>query len=297
MADDLQWLFGSSTPQTFLNPTTANSTLPQWYTDAQVALLGKASGIANQPYALNPNPRVAGLDPLQQQAVNEAPYVGNVGGTDLGHAGALAYNAGNTQFDPNQFQQFMNPYTDDVVNREAELGQRNLTENLLPSINSSFTGAGQFGSTRHGDFTEKALRDTNESILGQQANTLQTSEDQAMTAYQNALQRQAQSGGILAGIGTGQTQNEIQSGGYQALTGAIPQALAQQNLDVANQDFQNQVNYPLQQLSVVNDTLKGISPYQDKIITGTSGTQLPAASNTNGAGTALGALASFFGSK
>ncbi len=293
---DTDWLFGNSAPSTFLSPTVAETSLPQWYQDAQRALITKASGIANEPYTTNPNPRVAGLDPLQQQAIGNAANAGDAGQSTLNNAASLAGGAG-TLFDQGQFNQFMSPYTNGVVDRIAELGQRNLSENLLPSVNNSFTGAGQFGSSRHGDFTARALRDTNDSILGAQSNALQTAQQQAMSDYQGALQRQAQTAGIQAGIGTGQTQNELQSGGYQQLMGAIPQQLQQQNLDVANQDFTNQQNYPLQQLDIVNSILKGYSPYQSKTATSTTGTALPASGTTNGGSAALGALGSFFGSK
>lgn len=294
---DTSWLFGSTPPNTFLSPTTATTTLPAWFQDAQKALISKASGIANEPYTPYGGPRVAGLDPLQQQAITDAGTVGDSGQNTLQSGANLASNAGWTQFDPNQFQKFMSPYTDGVVNRIADLGQRNLTENLLPSINSSFIGSGMPFGSRHEDITARALRDTNESIMGQQSQALQQSYDSAMTNYQGALQRQAQTGGILAGIGTGQTQNQLQAGGYQQLMGSIPQQLGQQNLDMAYQDFQNQKNYPLQQLDTVNSILQGYSPYQSKSATAYTGTALPASSTQNAGTAALSALGSFFNSK
>jgi hypothetical protein len=292
---DLDWLFGNQAPSSFTATTTEQANMPSWWQEASRSLISKASGIANEPYSPYAGPRVAGLDPLQQQAMQGAETAGQAGGGTLGQAANLASTAGNTQFDPAQFQQFMSPYTEGVVDRIAELGQRNLSENLLPQVNQSFIGSGMPFGSRHADFTARALRDANESILGQQANALQTSYDSAMGNYQNALQRQAQTGGILAGIGTGQTQNELQAGGYQNIMGDMGRELGQRNLDVAYSDFQNQQNYPREQLDLVNSILRGYSPTASR--TGTTTNPIAASQTTNPTGGALSALGSFFGSK
>jgi hypothetical protein len=96
-----------------------------------------------------------------------------------GATGVLGQVAGQSL--PGQISEYMNPYTTAVTDRIAELGGRNLQENLLPQVNSTFTGAGQFGSTRNADFTARALRDTQDSVLGAQASALES-------GYQNAGQ-------------------------------------------------------------------------------------------------------------
>lgn len=65
---------------------------------------------------------------------------------------------------PSSAAEYLNPYMDAAVGNQAKLMSRNLTENILPNVNATFTGAGQFGSTRHGDFTGRAIRDTQEGI-------------------------------------------------------------------------------------------------------------------------------------
>lgn len=291
----LDFLFGGQPPSTYLAPTTAETNLPQWYQDAQRGLITQASAIANEPYSPYSGPRVAGLDSLQQQAIGNAGTAGQAGASTLQQGADLAYNAGNTQFEPAQFQQFMSPYTNGLMDTIALRGQRNLSENILPQINDSFIGSGMPFGSRHEDITGRAVRDANESILGEQSKALQSSYDSAMSTYQNALQRQAQTGGILSGIGTGQTQNEVQAGGFQNLMGGVEQANQQQNLDTAYGDFQNQKNYPLQQLDVVNSILKGYSPYQSKTATTVAGS--PNTTATYPGQTALGALSAFFGGK
>lgn len=290
----LDFLFGSQPPTSFLSPSSTESTLPQWYQDANIGLLTRASSIANEPYTPYQGPRIAGLDPLQQQAVGDAANAGIPGGNTLNTAANVTGDA-STLFDPNQFNQFMSPYTEGVVNRIGELGQRNLSENLLPEVNQSFMGSGMPFGSRHADFTARAVRDANESTLGQQSLALQQAQQQAMQDYQGALGRQATAGGLLSGIGTAQTENQLKSGGYQQLTGALPQQQNQSNLDLAYQDFLNQKNYPKSQLDIVNSILRGYSPTANTT-TYNSGA-LPASATTSPIGQSIGALSSFFGSK
>lgn len=97
---------------------------------------------------------------------------------------------------PQVMTSYMNPYVNQVVARIAQLNQRNLSENLLPQVNQTFTGAGQFGGTRNAEFTNRAVRDANESILGQQAQALQQGFTQQQSAAMADLQRQQQ--GLLS---------------------------------------------------------------------------------------------------
>lgn len=290
---DLSFLFGSNPPSTYLSPVETTSSMPQWYQEAMRGLVTQAAGIANEPYTPYGGPRVAGLNPLQQSSIQNAGQAGTSGASTLNSAAGLAGNAGWTQFKQADFNKFLSPYTEGVVDRIGQLGQRNLAENILPEINQSFIGSGMPFGSRHADFTARAARDTNESIMGAQSNALQQSYDSAMGNYQNALQRQGQTAGIMAGIGTGQTQNQMQAGGYQQIMGGIQQQNQQQNLDTAYQDFLRQQQYPQDQLNTVNSILRGYAPYQPSNTQSYVGS--PNQTSTTPANSALGALSTFFG--
>ena len=103
-------------------------------------------------------------------------------------------------------QNFMNPYNEAVTNQIAKLGARNLSENLLPTVSDSFIRAGQFGGSRMGEFGARALRDTQESILGQQSQALQSGFGQALSAAQQEAQRQAQLASTAGGLTQAQQQ-------------------------------------------------------------------------------------------
>lgn len=129
-------------------------------------------------------------------------------------------------------EQYMNPYQEGVMNAIAKQGARNLSENLLPAVSDAFIRAGQFGGTRMGEFGSRALRDTQESVLNQQAQALQQGYGQALTASQADLARQAQLAST-AGQLTGQQQAALTNIG-QAQT-AAGQAQQQTGLSAAQQ--------------------------------------------------------------
>lgn len=90
-------------------------------------------------------------------------------------------------FNPSRIQDYENQYSGDIIDEVFRLGNENLFENILPGVNTTFTGAGQFGSSRHEDFTNRAVRDTQREALGQASNILFQSRDNAMDQY--ALER------------------------------------------------------------------------------------------------------------
>jgi len=269
---DLSYLFGSKTPSSVTGTITdTGTTLPAWLQEYTRGLASQATAVAGQEYQPYQTPtnattygedagRIAGFTPAQlqaQQAVqaNQGSY--------------QPYLNTASQTVPQAIGQYMSPYTDSVVNRIAQLGQRNLTENLLPQVNSTFTGVGQFGSTRSSDFTNQAVRNANESILGQQASALES-------GYQNAANTALQDLTRQASLGQLQQQLGYQDASMMDTMGQQQQAQMQKNMDLANQDYTNQLNYPKQQLSFLSDIIRG----QQVGSTGFSSTTAPSAASS-----------------
>lgn len=90
---------------------------------------------------------------------------------------------------PDVIQNYLNPYTQNVVDQIAGLGQRDLTESILPNINKTFVGGGAFGGSRNNEFMSRAVRDTGNNILGQQVNALNTGYNTAASQAQADLGR------------------------------------------------------------------------------------------------------------
>jgi hypothetical protein len=142
-------------------------------------------------------------------------------------------------------QDYMNPYTDQVVDRIGQLGARNLRENLLPNIQDRAIQAGTFGGSRSGEAIGRALRDTQESTLAQQSAALQSGYTQAGQQLQadrarqlQAAQQQAGFGQQAAGMSAADFQRMLAASGQQAQIGQSMSGLAsadQQRLLAAGQ--------------------------------------------------------------
>ncbi|MFP5515613.1 MAG: hypothetical protein ACLGJC_21315 [Alphaproteobacteria bacterium] len=112
----------------------------------------------------------------------------------------------------NNVSSYMSPYTQQVTDRIADLGARNLSEKLLPAVNKTFIGSGQFGSTRNSEFTNRALRDTQEAVLGQQSQALESGYKTAADIYGQDASRQLQGGLGLGQLTDANAQRQIQAG-------------------------------------------------------------------------------------
>lgn len=114
---------------------------------------------------------------------------------------------------------YLNPYNTAVNDALAQQSARNVSENLLPKVNSTFTGAGQFGSSRNADITGRVLRDANESLLNQQSANLQSGFNTAANLSQQDLSRQAGLAATAGGL-QGTDLSRYLGAGQLALSGA-----------------------------------------------------------------------------
>lgn len=185
------------------------------------------------------NPYMAGTDVLQNAAQG---YTGQIGqaaaGTQAGQAtvaGALpylqqaaqGYTAGST-YNPAQLTQFLNPYTQQAANATVSDLTRNLQEKILPDVNTTFTGAGQFGSSRNKEFESRAIRDTQEAAAKALAQANYGAYTSAQQAYSDWANKQLQA---ASGLGT--------TAGQQANIGATQGTLGTQQANIINQQAQN----------------------------------------------------------
>lgn len=261
------FLFQNQAPSVWSSPSWSNTSSPEWWQAASKGLIQRASQIAAEPYQpYSGGPRIAPLDALQRRAIDTAAdYIPGVNNAFSSANQATASAA--DLFNQSDFNEFMSPFTTGVVDRIADLGRRNLSEKLLPEVNDTFIRAGQFGGSRNQDFTLRALRDTNESILGQQATALENAQKSAMSAYQGAQGRQLQAGQQFGALGQMMgTEARNQLMGLLDI-GGVAQAQNQKNLDLAAKDFEQQTADPQKKLEMLNSILRGYSGNLDKTTT------------------------------
>jgi hypothetical protein len=239
-------------------------------------MLGKSEALTDinqNPYQAYGGQRIAGFNPIQEQAfqnITNQQVAGQIGaGTAMaGAAGLGSLGAGadyrNMATNPNATAVYMSPYMQNVVDvqkneafRDAQM--RNIGANLGAARQGTYGGARQL----------LAEQERNRNLQQQMANIQATGTQNAFQAAQQAQQFGTTAGlqgygQALQGAGAlgqlGQTQFGQQQAINQGLqnVGAVQQAQAQQGLDLAYQDFLKQRNYPYQQLAFMSDMTRGI---------------------------------------
>lgn len=256
--------------------TVTQTSIPEYARPYVETMLGKSEALTDinqNPYQTYGGQRIAGFNPIQEQAfqnITNQQVAGQVGAgsamagaAGLGSLGAGAdYRAMATS--PQAQAAYMSPYMQNVVDvqknealRDAQM--RNIGANLGAVRQGTYGGARQV----------LAEQERNRNLQQQLANIQATGTQNAFQAAQQAQQFGTTAGlqgygQALQGAGTlgqlGQTQFQQQQAINQGLqnVGAVQQAQAQQGLDLAYQDFLKQRNYPYQQLAFMSDMTRGI---------------------------------------
>jgi hypothetical protein len=214
---------GSSTPAE--TTQTGVTDLPDWAKGYAKDTLAKTAALTDpsqNPYKQYGGERIAGFQPLQQQAMN------TISGMDAGPEG----------FQKN-ISSYMSPYMQNVVDiQKQEANRQSQIAGQQQAAGAVQRGA--FGGSR--DAIMQAERERN---LGQQMNQIQAAGSQA--AYDQAANQFRQ--GITQQSGLAQMQGQM---------GALQQQQAQRPLDMAYQDFINQQNQPYKQLGYMSDMIRGL---------------------------------------
>jgi len=215
------------------NVTTSQSvvTAPDFYTNY-------LQNITNLGQNAVTNGGVAGLSPLQIQAMNLAPDMAFAGAGSMGAGADLTRNAGTTAaYDV--VGNYMNPYVSNVVDEMGLKQQQDIQRNVLPGLAASSAATGNFGSKRMATATGQTLADMQANLVGQQYGALNTGYTNAMTAAQNDLTRGLDAGKTLSNIGV--QQNTLGTQGLKTMTdlGAVQRGVAQDALDRPMQEAQS----------------------------------------------------------
>lgn len=291
----LSFLFqGSSPPST---TSTASSSVPSWLSDYAQQLISASTAAASVPYQAFPGQQVAGFSPEQTQAQNTVGALQGQYQPQLAQAGALASSSANpsaisgalgtlpgaqqdinNSIAPTAAQ--MNPYEQNVIQKAQDQAMKMWSTQIQPSINNQFTANGQFNSSANqqaqnlaGQQLTQQVQDTSNAALAQGYTNAQQSSLAAGQATGALGQIQGGLGyeqGVLGLQGAGTLGSLAQTGQQLGLQGASAldtvggeqQALNQSNLNTAQTNFQNQVQYPEQQLSWLQSMLQGTATPQ-----------------------------------
>ena len=187
------------------------------YDQAQLnAILGRLRGLGETPFEYFPGQTYADLQPLQEEALRgREAYGRGLGG--MVDPTLAAWRSTLTAPDV-----AANPYVQGMIEAQGELLNRNLAENILPTIASGAIGAGQLGGSRQGVAEGIAARGTQEA-LGRLAAETQ------LGAYGQGLAQQRYGLGAAPGMaGFGLMPSDVLMG-----VGDIRRTEAQRGIDEA----------------------------------------------------------------
>jgi len=205
---------------------TAATTAPSYLTDYLTQLSQAGQNALSKPA----DQQVAPLTAMQNQGYAAVPTAATSYQPQLtsaeNTAGLAAQGA-----TPNSIQNFMNPYTQNVVDEMSRLSQQNVERNLLPTLKAGFVGTGGLGSQRYANALGQAGAEAQSNLTGQQYGALNAGYNGALqAALKNAeIQNQAATTqGNLAG-----QEQSLGLTGAGALTkaGGEQQAFEQAKID------------------------------------------------------------------
>ena len=268
--------------------------LPEWARPYAKSALEKGAALSEKPYQAYEAPRIAGFSPLQQQAQQQAAGMQTNAATGAGIdvAGMAALQGLNQNYQGGQFEggrfggqqaaQYMSPFIEQALAPQLREAQR--SSDIMGQQNAArAVGQGAFGGSRSalveaerqrnlgmqmGDIRAKGLQDA----YTQAANQFNADQQRSIQAQQlgeqsrqfganlgiQGLNTALQGAGQLGTLGGQQFQQGMDINKLQSAYGGQEQALRQQGLTQAYEDFQNQQNYPYKQLGFMSDLIRGL---------------------------------------
>ena len=260
-------------------------------TQKQLFNMDESGGITGfqpyKPYSTNPQDYVAPFSPMQQQAQQGIANLQTPGefqtGSDIAGMGAmgamgsamqagqagnqLAYNSTN----PGSIAAYMNPYIQNALDPALQLSNQQYGMKGAQE-QSAATSAGAFGGSRNAlmqGLNQQNQMLANNQLIGNAYNQAYgNAQNQMNTVAQTGLQGQqaamqgygqaANAANTMAGISGQGLQAQEGIYGQQNQVGAAQQAQQQQMINQSISDYANAQQYPLMQLGVMSNMLRGL---------------------------------------
>ena len=233
--------------------------------------------------------QLAGLSQGQRDAITRAtagvgsfePFLqrgAEAIGQGIGQLGTAQQRVAAAGIDPTSYQQFMNPFTEDVIaaTQQDIARQGAMQQNQLAA---GAVGAGAFGGSRQAVAQSEIAR----NVMDQQARTGAQLRSQGFQQAQNLAQQAAQQqlrqaqltgqlGQTVAGLGTqtaalGQLGQQMGVQDVNTLLGigGLQQQQGQKELDVARANELAQQALPFQRIGFLSDIFRGVPALQQTV--------------------------------
>tara|TARA_R100000654_G_scaffold2498_1_gene9248 strand:- start:277 stop:1233 length:957 start_codon:yes stop_codon:yes gene_type:complete len=233
--------------------------------------------------------QLAGLSQGQRDAISRAttgvgsfePFLqrgAEAIGQGIGQLGTAQQRVAAAGIDPTSYQQFMNPFTEDVIaTTQADIARQGAMQQN--QLGASAVGAGAFGGSRQGIAQGEIAR----NVMDQQARTGAQLRSQGFAQAQNLAQQAAQQqlrqaqltgqlGQTVAGLGTqtaalGQLGQQMGVQDVNTLLGigGLQQGQSQKEFDVARANQLAQQALPFQRIGFLSDIFRGVPALQQTV--------------------------------
>ena len=199
-------------------------------------------------------------------------------GQGIGQLGTAQQRVAAAGIDPTSYQQFMNPFTEDVIARtQQDIADKGAQQQL--QAQASAAGQGAFGGSRQAVLQGQIAAD----VMDQQARTGAQLRSQGFQQAQNLAQQAAQQqlrqaqltgqlGQTVAGLGTqtaalGQLGQQMGVQDVNTLLGigGLQQGQAQKEFDVARANELAQQALPFQRIGFLSDIFRGVPALQQTV--------------------------------
>jgi hypothetical protein len=222
---------------------------------------GAAQQVSSIPYQSYQGPRIAQFRPQEQQAfgIAEQAVANRVGAPQLEQATQAAQRAAG--YSPAQFQTdvkgFMSPYQENVVDATMRRLAQSRAERDA-ATKASLAASRAFGNERRGVYEAQLAGEQDLNTAQTLANLYQQGYGQAAGLASNLPAQQLAGASQLAGFGTQALSQDQARQQMLAGVGQAQRGMAQQNLDLAYQDFLAQRGYPVEQLKILQSGISGV---------------------------------------
>lgn len=288
----LDFLFEGKPPPSVTTYGNSTESIPKWLSDYTQGIIARANSVAGEGYQTYGGPRIAGFtqdqnrgfDLTRQSTGSYKPgmdlarsFEEQAGGMSTMDA-AQPYMQGAGQKFTEGYQDYLNPYTDDVITKAQNDATDYYTDTITPMLNKQFTAAGQYGSSQHerealreGAKLTRQIQDTSNAARARGFETAGSlfgadADRQGMLANLSGqltgadAQIKGQAGRDLAALQQAETGMGRADRAELATIGAQQQQQNQSNLDLAYGDFQDQRDYDRDQVDWLNSLTTGM-PY------------------------------------
>ena len=293
MSGALSSLFSSGVAPPVPTGSDTSTTNPLWYQQYLWNLANTATNVAGQAYTPFPGQQVATPSGDTQQSWQMA--AGNTGNyMPALNAATGMTSAAAAPIGADQINQYMSPYTNDVVHGLQTAANKNLFENQLPRIQSQFVSAGQAASPQQAQQYNDALYQSNQALDYATAQALQSGYGGALNTAVQEQNNMRTAGAQMGTLGSLTQQLGASDTGMVASAGQSQDAINQANINASLNNFYTQQNWPYQNLAFASNVVRGQNIPTNTQQVGT--TYAPASAYTASplstfVGTALGASA------